>query len=1051
MVTLLAGGAITDNNAAATNVTADSLLVTAVGGIALDTNIAQLAASNATTGNIAIVDADGLTVVTLGAVSGVANTGGDVTLTTTDNGAADHLTINSNVSSQTGSVTLNAGDNATITANLSAGTTVAINIDAGNNGGATLLVNASAVITATSATFTGASQGDTFDFAPQVSTPISVLGAAPTVNPGGDTLTVQTAAATNPTLNILAGQGSGLYTFGDRASVQYASIENGGATTPYHISLDATATGIDNIRLQRSNEAAIGANFEVYNSDTNDLLYGGLIGNVLSFTFLGSANANTVTIDDANGLVDLAGSVPAPTGVGDNGFVAGTPEVFLRGAGGSDSVVFANTQDATDQIYGLGTGSAPGAQAGEVRTTNGPRVLSVYFDGVEGVVSNDTSTPDTGALTIVGDANANVISLASSAGGTTVSTAGYVPFTFAPRAFSTVTVNAGDGGDTVTLVSLNALETTLAVTLNGEVGADTIAVESAPAGGTLALQGGVGNDTYNLGGAANLVDNILIPITIADSSGTDALVINDSADTSGDTVTITDSTVTGLSLAPAPNVTFSAIESLDVTTTGGDDVITTTLAGTNGLVSVNVRGAGGDDDFFLNTADGMATLTTLNLIGDAGSDDFGSATNPIRPLIGPATNIAVYGDSTAITTNPGGAITDRLYLDMTVTSGASTVNPLVIVDTVTGQATAANTRLLRFGGIDDIDLYDGGVLTDVAVGDLYVRATDQDDNLIFYSEMGGVRVNHNGFVVNNALFAPTNRIVAYGRAGADYMEFNFTLGSALGADFRGEADNDTLVGGLGADTLVGGGGADILRGGESNDILFGEDQFLTTVANPDVQRATGVVQPGTIAGNDNLQGGGGNDVLFGSGGNDVLAGGLGDDYVHGGDGNDILDSNGGNDILRGEAGDDLINGGAGSDLILGGSGNDRIFGRAGRDFLLGGLGADQIQDDDNDNDVSVSGGLSYDADNAFTQLGSSVTGRNDNDLALQALMFTGGNAWNGVASFATRVGAIAGSFSVMTNDTVMDIVIGTTGAEDYLVVNAADWQLNTLDDTIATL
>ncbi len=34
-------------------------------------------------------------------------------------------------------------------------------------------------------------------------------------------------------------------------------------------------------------------------------------------------------------------------------------------------------------------------------------------------------------------------------------------------------------------------------------------------------------------------------------------------------MTITDSTVTGLSLAPAPNVTFSAIESLDVTTTGG--------------------------------------------------------------------------------------------------------------------------------------------------------------------------------------------------------------------------------------------------------------------------------------------------------------------------------------------------------------------------------------------------------------------------------------------------------------------------------------------------
>ena len=186
-------------------------------------------------------------------------------------------------------------------------------------------------------------------------------------------------------------------------------------------------------------------------------------------------------------------------------------------------------------------------------------------------------------------------------------------------------------------------------------------------------------------------------------------------------------------------------------------------------------------------------------------------------------------------------------------------------------------------------------------------------------------------------------------------------------------------------------------------------------------------------------------------GNDDLAGGLGDDYIHGGDGADILNSNGGNDILRGEAGGDLINGAEGVDIILGGDGDDRMFGRGGRDFMLAGLGADQIQDDDTAEDVSVSGGLSYDADNSFAQPGASWTGLNDNDLALQALMFTGGSAWTGAAAFATRVGAIAGSFSGMTNDGVMDIVIGTLGAEDYLVVNAADWQLNTLDDTIATL
>ncbi len=44
-----------------------------------------------------------------------------------------------------------------------------------------------------------------------------------------------------------------------------------------------------------------------------------------------------------------------------------------------------------------------------------------------------------------------------------------------------------------------------------------------------------------------------------------------------------------------------------------------------------------------------------------------------------------------------------------------------------------------------------------------------------------------------------------------------------------------------------------------------------------------------------------------------------------------------------------------------------MFGRGARDFMLAGLGADQIQDDDSAEDVSVSGGLSYDADNSFSR------------------------------------------------------------------------------------
>ena len=172
----------------------------------------------------------------------------------------------------------------------------------------------------------------------------------------------------------------------------------------------------------------------------------------------------------------------------------------------------------------------------------------------------------------------------------------------------------------------------------------------------------------------------------------------------------------------------------------------------------------------------------------------------------------------------------------------------MIVDTITGQASTGNTRLLRFGGIEDLDLYDGdggtGVLTDVAAG-IYLRATNGVDNLVFFRQTGGVFIKRNGVQLNTLGYAPTNRITAYGRGDNDYLEFNFTLARLERRLPRGRRQRHA-GGGPGERLLVGGDGNDTLRGYDGHDLLYGEDQFLKTPPTPltyAAQRRTGLVMP----------------------------------------------------------------------------------------------------------------------------------------------------------------------------------------------------------------
>ena len=93
--------------------------------------------------------------------------------------------------------------------------------------------------------------------------------------------------------------------------------------------------------------------------------------------------------------------------------------------------------------------------------------------------------------------------------------------------------------------------------------------------------------------------------------------------------------------------------------------------------------------------------------------------------------------------------------------------------------------------------------------------------------------------------------------------------------------------------------------------------------------------PGAIAADNQMRGGGGDDVLKGGRGDDALIGGAGDDRLVG---------RAGDDRLIGGPGDDVLIGGRGRDVIAGGPGQDVFVFRRWSDSPSGGPTRDTILD-----------------------------------------------------------------------------------------------------------
>jgi autotransporter-associated beta strand protein len=1092
---IVAGTAIVDGDDD-NNITGPNIYLQAATGIGsadpIETAVGAIQVNNTTSSDVQIANSNGGAALTISDLRtlgfGARNLGGALTITnasplvvaantsavgavllTAGDSAAvgDDLTVNAGVlvESTGSSVTLNAGDDAFVTGNVTAATTVTVNVDEGNaDAGVGGVLTITGVVTTPAvgggAFLTGDVDDDEFNFAPQATTAFDVNGDLPSGTPTGDTLNLDITGATAASLT-LGGIGAGQWSFTPATlrSVVYTSIEDVNANGQYHLVLDANATafgntGIDDyLTLRRSGTDFVLERTGNLNlpADAVGIVFTGDFATILSFTYLGSNDNDILTISDVGGLVDFAGTVP---GVTDNGNLAGTAEFLFDGGAGSDRLVFDLTGASAAQSYAIGTGTTAGLE-GEVSSTSGGTTLVSYFQDVE--LAQRTGIGATpGALTIIGDANANSFVTAANGALTRTSATGYTPFEFSGNNFSEITINALGGADSLDLESLGTGQTNSpAITLDGGDGNDTIRAQSTSGNtGDLDLIGGSGNDVFELYSNANTVDGLAGPVDVDGTDGNasgnlDRLVIIDSGDGSGDDVLIEavdaatseDYIITGLGPATS-SVTFRSIDDLQYTGTAGNDTIDAQFVATTPLHDLNtviLAGFNGADQFLLFTSDQLggtsptptpapSGLSSITLLGGDGFDTFGAtptgltdtgamdvglvvpdSTRMIRPSL--STAIIIDGGPPSVAMPTGDTIGDVLNLD--ISDLPDTLPVVVASGTVNIPGAPLAFAPLTWTDIEDLNLVDDGVLTNVQVGDLFGRMTDAND-LVQFSRLNGV--NQVRMRVNNwsGVYTVPGKTIVYGRGGIDHITQANLFNPAV---FYGEDGNDVLTGASNNDWLVGGAGNDRISGAEGTNVLWGDDAPTSAVPEPqDVD--------GDNDGDDNLSAGLGNDVFYGGGGNDLVNAGGGNDYVHGGWGNDNLAGVAGDDRLYGGEGDDVLSGYLGNDLLSGGAGNDRLYGQTGNDVIIGGDGEDMLVGDTG-NDLLITGIVANEHSTWSSQAPTSTfsaatySDPGDNDTALLNLLLQWGSASN------------SSLLDSITHDGDDDDVAGYTGADDF--------------------
>jgi Ca2+-binding RTX toxin-like protein len=544
--------------------------------------------------------------------------------------------------------------------------------------------------------------------------------------------------------------------------------------------------------------------------------------------------------------------------LGDNGIVQMDPTGtylasimttgFNQDLGGDDTIVVGNGNMVIMGGYGSDTITA-GAGNSVILGDNGSvayNALGLFTQVATTDISDSTGgnnviTAGNGNFIVMGGVGADTISLADTAGGTTVV--------------------LGDNG----IVQMDPTGTFLAsVTTTGFDqnlgGNDSITVGN----GTMVIFGGYGADTITAG-TATATFSVLVGdngTATYDASGLLAMV----------TTTDTSNSTGGDDIIKGGDGNYIAIGGVgnDNITLGNGNAY---VLGDNGTVNLDpsitstgyVEGLGGDD---------VITVGNGNhaIIGGIGNDIINSGNG----------SDYLFGDNGMALFNPAGivggiAIQAQTLDTVDTTGGADTITTLNGNKTIFGgpgndSITAGNGTHVVFGDEGAVTWTAAGVLVSVqslepALGGNDVIQVGNGDSYL----LGGAGADI--IVAGNSI----NHSVIFGDNGFILFDAQGHVATAQSTDPQIGGD-DLLISGNGNDILIGGYGNDHLVTGTGNSVLIGDSGLVQLVNNNLAFVETIDLLDG---GNDILQGGSGHNIEMGGYGNNLLYGNLTNDILIG--------------------------------------------------------------------------------------------------------------------------------------------------------------------------
>ena len=456
----------------------------------------------------------------------------------------------------------------------------------------------------------------------------------------------------------------------------------------------------DSVVLNDSSDASPG-NYIVTSSSVTASGFGGLTYQNVQFLTLDGAPGSTYTVDStsASTTLYLNGSGTLNTyeiGDGNLNNLPGPVEVNGAGADSEDLVELFDYSDSTAQTYIFASNcvSATGAFGGLTYSNVG----SIFLSGGSGAdtygvqsnsvgISLEGNGPD--STYDIGDGN-----LAALAGNVNVfAGGGNVVVDDQSASFNgTYTVTGysvsrpGFGIGPLALYYLNAQS----LTLEGASGTEVYDIQSTSALTT--INAGTGNATFNVGsaaGATGSLSGIQGAVTLNGGTGNNTLNFFDEGETSGQSYTLTPSSLTRAGIA---TVGYATVENV-VLNTAGSGGSTVDLTGDAG-VTTSLDGNGAD-----NTLVGPNLANTWNITGTNAGTVAGYAFKDFQNLTGGSVSdtfvLAAGASQSGIVSGGGGTAT----LDYAAQTAALTIN-------------LANLTATHTGGIENITAVIGSSSTD---------------------------------------------------------------------------------------------------------------------------------------------------------------------------------------------------------------------------------------------------------------------------------------------------------------------------------------------------